>query len=319
MALTKSLVLRFILKQRRQRFPLAMGHITDQFFNSRRQVANLFCRVGCPQRDIIKRVFRADTFHTQYLVKAFAQHGHEGQRPAEIKDFPFHGPPLGQAADGLVDHGIKNAGRNVALFRALVEQGLNIALGKHAAAGSDRINPLMLLGQRIHIRRVHIQQRGHLVDERASSTGTSAVHARLHSAAEENNLGVLPAQFDDTVRAGHIVLRRHFRGIYLLHKLNICIFRHAHAGTAGNGQTPLPLIGKFFQNRLQHLHRFGSDLRKMALISLIYNLVFLIQHNAFDRCGTHIQTDYQSRCSFLSAAASLCLAAEDRMFLSFLF
>ena len=42
-----------------------------------------------------------------------------------------------------------------------------------------------------------VQQGGHLVDEGTRTAGAGTVHALVHTALEENDLGVLPAQLDD--------------------------------------------------------------------------------------------------------------------------
>ena len=52
----------------------------------------------------------------------------------------------GQAADGLVYHRLENGGGQVFFCRALVDQGLDIGLGKNAAAGGDGVNSFIIFG-----------------------------------------------------------------------------------------------------------------------------------------------------------------------------
>ena len=232
-----------------------------QRFDDRRQIAAFFGCIGRPQRNIIKRILRARSGNTQHLVKAPAQHGHKRKRAAKVKNIPLHRPPLSQAADGLIHYRIENTGGNIALFRPLVQQGLNVAFGKYAATGGDRVHPLMLPGQGVHISGIHIEKGGHLVDKSAGTPGTGAVHAGLHAAvAHKKDLRILSAQLDDAVCSWRVALCGKFGRIHFLHKRHFCKFGHAHAGAAGNGQPPLPLGGKALRHSAQHFHRFGRDL-----------------------------------------------------------
>ena len=49
--------------------------------------------------------------------------------------------PLRQPRDGLVHHRLIDAGGYVGVFGPLVEQGLDVRLGEHAAPGGDRVQP----------------------------------------------------------------------------------------------------------------------------------------------------------------------------------
>src|SRR5699024_11443775 len=49
---------------------------------------------------------------------------------------------LGQAGDGLADHRLVDAGGDVLGPGALVDEGLHVALGEHAAAGGDGVGAL---------------------------------------------------------------------------------------------------------------------------------------------------------------------------------
>ena len=78
---------------------------------------------------------------------------------------------------------MEDAGSQVALFCALVEQRLNIALGENAAAAGDGVGVLGLLRQLVHLRRLYVEQRSHLVDEGAGAACTAVVHACIEVAA----------------------------------------------------------------------------------------------------------------------------------------
>ena len=78
---------------------------------------------------------------------------------------------------------MEDAGCQVAFFRTLVEQRLDIALGKNAAAAGNGVGVLCLLCQLVHLGCFDIQQGSHLVYEGASAAGAAVVHARIKMAA----------------------------------------------------------------------------------------------------------------------------------------
>ena len=86
-----------------------------------------------------------------------------------------------------------------------------------------------MLRKPVQLVRRHIHERGHLVDERARAAGAGAVHALFQRAAKEDDLGVLAAQLDHSVRAGQEGLHGLGGGVDLLHKGNTGGLGHAEA------------------------------------------------------------------------------------------
>ena len=78
---------------------------------------------------------------------------------------------------------MEDAGSQVALFCALIEQRLNIALSENAAAAGDGVGVFRLLRQLVHLRCLHVEQGSHLVDEGAGAACTAVVHACIEVAA----------------------------------------------------------------------------------------------------------------------------------------
>ena len=185
-------------------------------------------------------VLRAGTGDAQGLVKALPQTFRESQRPAQIQDVSLDGPSLGQAGDGLVHHRLIDALGDVGGLGPLVDEGLDVALSKHAAAGGNGVGLFRHLGRLVHLLRAHFQQRGHLVDEGPGAAGAGAVHPNLHTVGQKEDLGILAAQFDDNVRPRCQTVGRHTGGEHLLHKGSLHALRHAHAGRAGDGKHRLP-------------------------------------------------------------------------------
>ena len=107
----------------------------------------------------------------QGLHEPLAQAVEEVQRAAQKDDLALERTALGEAGHGLVHHGLEDGGRHVLLPPALVEDGLNVAFGEHAAAGGDGVDLLVLQGQPVQLVDGHVHQRGHLVDEGPGAAG----------------------------------------------------------------------------------------------------------------------------------------------------
>ena len=227
------------------------------------------------QRYIQQAVLRADAGHIQRLVKAFAQHGAEGERAAQIEDVALDGASLCQTGDGLVDHSLINAGGDVLGAGTLIDQRLHITFGKHAAAGGDGIGTLRLLCSLVHFIGAHLQQGSHLVDEGTGAAGTAAVHAHLGAVGQKQDLGVLAAQLDDAVGLGHKALDRHAGGEHLLHKGHAAAVGQTHAGRTGDAQQLLRL----FQN-----------MTIMSFVCRIQQFIMLAQHHTLDGGTADVKT-----------------------------
>ena len=66
------------------------------------------------------------------------------QRPAQKGHAAPNGLAAGKAGDGLVHHRLKDGGGQIGGGSALVDEGLNVGFGKHAAPGGDGIDLLVL-------------------------------------------------------------------------------------------------------------------------------------------------------------------------------
>ena len=69
----------------------------------------------------------------------------------------MNGAALCQTGDGLVDHGLIDGGRDVPRLRTLVNQGLDVALGKDAAAAGDGVGAGCALCGLVHLIGTHLQ------------------------------------------------------------------------------------------------------------------------------------------------------------------
>ena len=116
-------------------------------------------------------VLRTGSGDAQGLVEALPQTLGKGQRPAQIQNVALDRPSLRQTRDGLIHHRLIDALGDVGGLGPLIDEGLDVALGKHAAAGGDGVGLFRCLGGFVHLLRAHFQQRGHLVDEGPGAAG----------------------------------------------------------------------------------------------------------------------------------------------------
>ena len=198
---------------------------------------------------------------------------------------------LRQARDGLVDHGHEDGGADVLLARALVEQGLNVRLGKDPAARGDGVDLVLPLAQLVHLRGRQVQERGHLVDEGARAAGAAAVHADLHVAGNEEDLRVLAAQFDHHVRLRQVAADGDARGVDLLRKGDGHALRKPHARRARHAELHALLLRELIPNLREHCGGLLRDLRVVPFIIFVQDLIAVVQNDAFQRCRSHIQTN----------------------------
>ena len=258
---------------------------------------------GRAQGHIVQAVFRAGADHAQGLVEAFFQLGQEGEGAAQIEHAALDASALGQAGDGLVHHRAEDAGRHVAHGRALVEQGLDVAFGEHAAAAGDGVRLFRVARGLVHLVGRHFQQRGHLVDKRAGAAGAAAVHAHLGAAGEEEDLRVLAAQLDDHVGVRRVGFGGHPGGEHLLHKGHAAGPGQAHTCRPGDGQQRRPALRYLFVQAGQHFGGLFHDVGKVPLVQFISKVSPVVQHRTFDGGGPDIQADAHRRHPFPFAAA----------------
>ena len=224
---------------------------------------------GSAQRDVEQAVLGAGAGDAQCLVEALAQHGAEGQRTAQIEDIALNGASLCQTGDGLVDHGLVDAGRDVLGLCALIDEGLHVALGENAAAGCDGVSTGGLFGRLVHLIGTHLEQRRHLVDESARAAGAAAVHPDFGAVGQEQDLCILTAQLDDAVCRRDKLFDRHTGGEHLLHERHAAAVGQAHAGGAGDAEQRFPAMQLLCVDAAQQLLRLFQNVAVVALIRRI--------------------------------------------------
>ena len=212
--------------------------------------------------------------------KGFFQLRQEMQGAAQKCHTPPDGLAAGKAGDGLIDHGLKNGSGQVG-GGALIDEGLNVGFRKHAAAGGDGINFLIMLCLRVQSGGIGLEQGRHLVDEGAGAACADAVHPLLQRAAEKDDFGVLAAQFDHHVRVGRDGLQCGSDGHHLLHEADAHGLAEIDGAGAGNlhlqkaGADLFPGFGKEFLKRLLGVGTVAAVLSEQ-------DFPVFVQQNEFD-------------------------------------
>ena len=223
------------------------------------------------------------------LLEALLQPLEEEQRPAEEEHVALDLAALREARDRLSHDRLKDGGGHVLLARALVEEGLDVRLGEHAAARGDRVDALRVQRELVQLGGGHVQQDGHLVDEGARAARARAVHALLQLAGEEDDLGVLAAQLDDHVGLRHMHADRLAGREHLLHKVDVRRLGNAEARRAGDRAAQRVVRPDDRTRVLQQLDRLFAHLGIVALIVLVDDLAIAHGHD-LDRGRADIDT-----------------------------
>ena len=284
----EGIVLCAVRKQRRQTLELE-GHLHAgaQFCGKRCGI----CRLGIARLegsahgskqmgvvgidDILRRqVQRADEglFELRQEVK----------RAAEEGDAAADGLAAGKAGDGLVDDGLKNGGRQIGQRCALVDERLDVRLGEHAAARGDGVELMIVGSGAVQSLGVRLQERGHLVDERAGAACADAVHALLQPAAEVDDLRILTTQLNGDVRLRGNGLQAGGHGDDLLYKANVQGL--AKVDGAGAGDLQAQVAGtELCTGVLQQLGKCFLRVRTVAAVIAIAQDAAFVQNN--ELCG----------------------------------
>ena len=154
-------------------------------------------------------------------VEAVAQLGEVLQRAAQEGDVAADGTAACQARDGLGHDSLEDGSGHILGASSLVEQRLDVSLGKDAAAAGDGIDGGGVGRELVEAAGIGVQQGCHLVDERARAAGAGAVHALLDAVVEIDDLGVLAAQLDGDIGGWDEGLDGALAGDDLLDKLQI--------------------------------------------------------------------------------------------------
>ena len=172
----------------------------------------------------------------------------------------------GQSGDGLVDHRLENGRGKILLGGAVVDQRLDIGLGKNPAPRSDGIQGAVILCIFIQADGIRLQKRSHLVDERACAAGADPVHSLLDIAAfKVDDLGVLAAQLDRHIRLRSHMLQSGGNRNHLLDEGNLQMVGQGQTSGTGDHRTERQL-SQLFVGFGEKLGQGFLDIRIVPLV-----------------------------------------------------
>ena len=137
-----------------------------------------------------------------------AQRGNERVRPPDQQHAWRQGAPAREHAEVLQDDGVEQRGHQLLGPDAALLEAVDVGLGEHAALAGDRVHLEADVGEGAERVGQDLQLGGDLVDDRAGAAGALVVHRHrlarppLALLLEDDDLGVLAAQFDDRADVG---------------------------------------------------------------------------------------------------------------------
>ena len=164
-------------------------------------------REGCTHGHEHFGVFRHDGLFVGD-AQAFLERADERRVEREGAALENHGRldfhTLGETADGLLRDGVEARKGDIFLGDTVVEHGLDVRLGEHAATARNLVDLLAALGEAFEGLGLDAEEFRHLVDKCAGTASTYAVHAHVRCDEfagslvffEENDLRILTAEFD---------------------------------------------------------------------------------------------------------------------------
>ena len=301
MAFLEFLVIFFRCKKRRERLGIAqigflrVLHLRQPAVKIERLV--VAGRNSSADSDIQFAVFRNDhilILDIQSLLETFAKDRLERQRTTKECYLAVDRASAGQAGNRLIDDGLENGQCNVFMRDAFIQERLDICLGENAAAGSDRVDFLRLLGHLSKACCIDRKKRCHTVDECARAACACAIHTLIDTISQVRDLLIFAAQLDDDIR---IRIERadclRFRQDFLTERQSHHLCKsHAAASGNGRGDTVTRIILLKF---LQKGNRRASDIGHMTLVPSEKQFQVWRQGHDFDRGRTYVDTDMDNR------------------------
>ena len=179
------------------------------------------CFQRCPDRCKEMGIVRVDDGFIRQLQgadKCLLQLRQKVQRAAQKCHTATDRFPAGKAGYSLIHHRLEDGCRQVRLCRPFIDQWLDIAFGKNAAAGSNGVDLLIVGCRFIQPGSVRLQERRHLINESSRPAGTDSVHPFLQPTGEVDDLSVFTAQLNGNIGLRCGILQRRGNRHHLLHK-----------------------------------------------------------------------------------------------------
>ena len=200
------------------------------------------------------------------------------------------GLAAGKAADGLVDNSLEDGSGQILLGGALVDQGLDIGLGKDTAAGGNRIQGPVAAGILVQPCRVCLQKAYHLVDKGACAAGADSVHALFNTAIfKVDDFGILTPQLDGDIRLGGELLQCSGDGDDLLDERHLQMRRQRETAGARDDRMDRQ-VSEPCKSVLRKAAQSSLNIRVVTAVIGEHNIIGRIQDRDFDSGGSDIDS-----------------------------
>ena len=196
----------------------------------------------------------------------------------------------GKTGNGLVYNCLENGSGKILLGGTIVDQRLDVSLGKYTAAGCDGVKRFVILRVFVQPGSISLKQGCHLIDERTGTSCADTIHTLLNIAAfEVDDLGILTAKLDGNISLGRNLLKRSGYRNYLLYKRNAKVVGEGKSA----GACDYRMKGKFSKFAIsfrQKLCQCFLDVGKMTLVICEKQGVVFVKYCNFDSGGTNVNS-----------------------------
>ncbi len=213
-------------------------------------------------------------FGTERNYEPLSELAQKVQRSAEERHVAAYRLAARKPRYRLIDYGLKNRRRDIRFFRAVVDERLDVGLGKNTAPRRDGVDHGRVLGELVESRRVGIEQYRHLVDERARTARASPVHALVDAVVQICYLGVLAAELYSHVGLGdNSFYRFHARDDFLYERYAEP-FGYRNPARARDGNGKLVVLG---EQAFEHGVKRRAHVGIVPLIARVYKLAVRVE------------------------------------------
>ena len=226
----------------------------------------------------------------QGLDKTRLELGEVVQRAAQERHVAVDGAAASQTGDSLRDHRLEDRGGDVLFLSALVEQRLDIGLGKDTAARCDGVDDRVVFGELVEAAGIRIQKACHLVDKRTRTACAGTVHALLDAAVKVDDLGIFSAKLDRNICLGDERLDSVLVCDDLLDKGNLKPASQKQAAATGDGHS-CRNVSHLFEGFRDDLYNRSADVGVVTAIDGIGHVVCCIQCEQLDGGRPDIDAD----------------------------
>ncbi len=225
-------------------------------------------------------------------LPGFAHAFDEAVRPAEQQHVRPQGMAAGQHAEVLQHDGFEERCHQFIRRRSNFLQAVDVGLGEHAALAGDLVQLDAVIALHSKLGGRNFQLGVDLVDDRAGAAGALVVHRRdfllapsLIVVLEDDDLGVLAAQFDDGIDLRMQLLDGERNRGDFLHELGADLVGDTSAARTGHEHAGVVAVDADFGfNAPQEFERLLRLLGLVALVVLPQDLVGVgFHHGGLDR------------------------------------